>query len=753
MQPGTWEEKIRRHGIALFAAVFFLFAIVCAAVRVFPFHGAREPVQTTAFTVAPKPDGDVRTRFLSETFSLKKGIYTVQYDATVPVETEVVAGEAQRLTAQDGADDSRGILCMPLRVPGGTAHREFRIHATRDTETAVLVREYYEGNGVPQAEVAVSMVYRPLLTMSCYVIDTLLCFAVLFLLFLSVRHIALHREQREACIPLLLFFLTAVISLPLFRDYVTVGHDTVFHVRRIASLAEELFSGRIPVRLSQTWKNGYGYPVSIFYGDLLILPAAVLFRLGVPLFRCYQLCAVFMNALTVLLSYHCFLKLSGKRWTAAVLSTMYAGSVRYAANLYLRGAIGEDMGMALLPLAVTGFYELARGEEQAEADPDGRRRALICLVLSFSALLQVHTLTTIQAALFAFLFCLANIRMLLRGRRLFTLLCAAGITLLLNLWFLVPFADYYTRHSFYAKLSLPVAETAVSLRRLLVPEEAFKAIGAGTLLLLVLCAAVILWRRRMPRGAWPLPVLSVLAVWMGTTLFPWTALETHLPFFYGLIGGRMQYVWRYFSIATLLVCVTAALVSRTLSPDTEKQKRAGVAVSLLLLCVTLGGSLRVQYESLHPDEERYVLRAADVWNGDGGDALYMFDDLYWYNVPAETILAEEGISYANVSREGTSFTFDAENKTAEDLRIALPVWNYHGYMARGTSDGMADLALQIKDGEDHRVSVVIPASFSGTITVGFREPWYWRVSEFASLATGILAVVFLLRHRKKTAAV
>lgn len=743
MQQGTGSEKRYRHRVILFAVMFFVCAFMVAAVRAIPYVSAREGFHTETFSVCMKPDGDIRTRFLSEPFFLKKGIYTIQYQSVIPTETEIVVGTAGRLLTEDGADHKNGIQCISLRVAGGPAYREWRILAEQDVQAAVLVREYYEGNGVPQAEIAVDVIYRPMLSAGCYALDTLLFFATLFVLVLAVRRGIRHRRNPDAWIPLLLFGLVVVISLPLLNDAVAYGHDTAFHTDRIANLSEELFAGRIPARLSQSWKNGYGYPVSIFYGDIFMTPAAVLFRLGVPLFRAYQIYALTMNAVTVLLSFFCFRRISGNAYTALAGSTIYAGSARYAANLYLRGAIGEDSAMAVLPLVVLGFFELVNVEKE---EAEGRRemmKPLLYLVAGFSALIQTHILSTIMTAFFAALFSLFHLKKLLQKKRLQTILSAAGITALLNAWFIVPFLDYYGKHSFYAKISEPVAGTAVSLSGLLLPDKLYKTIGLAVLILLVFCLCEYATRiGKYSRLTASCMVLSVLSVLMGTDLFPWAWLENHAFLLYNVLGGKIQFVWRYFSFAVLLVCVTAECMVREANL-TDRRRRTGLIVFLAALAaLSVLESVQIGTEKYASDEEGEMMRAADVWNGDGGDALYMFDDLWWYETFPETVLADEGVTYTGVVREGTAFTADVKNEAEEERGIAFPVWNYYGYRAYlvpDATDGTPGEGTDgvITDGESHRVRVMLPASFSGTVRIAFREPWYWRVSEIISLLTAV----------------
>jgi hypothetical protein len=42
---------------------------------------------------------------------------------------------------------------------------------------------------------------------------------------------------------------------------------------------------------------------------------------------------------------------------------------------------------------------------------------------------------------------------------------------------------------------------------------------------------------------------------------------------------------------------------------------------------------------------------------------------------------------------------------------------------------------EISSSDDHLVSVTVLSGYDGTMIIRFREPWYYRVSEFASLVT------------------
>lgn len=70
---------------------------------------------------------------------------------------------------------------------------------------------------------------------------------------------------------------------------------------------------------------------------------------------------------------------------------------------------------------------------------------------------------------------------------------------------------------------------------------------------------------------------------------------------------------------------------------------------------------------------------------------------------------------------------------------------YKGYQA------VMDNGEQLQLLPGSLVSVSVPAGYTGTIRIGFHEPWYWRVSEIISLLTvigiALHQTVFLKKKR------
>ncbi len=91
----------------------------------------------------------------------------------------------------------------------------------------------------------------------------------LFFIFimLDVMYFFNRKIRTNKKIILIILGITFCISLPLFYRGMNIGHDGMFHQVRIDGIAEELSYGNFPVRIQSLWMEGYGYPISVYYGD------------------------------------------------------------------------------------------------------------------------------------------------------------------------------------------------------------------------------------------------------------------------------------------------------------------------------------------------------------------------------------------------------------------------------------------------------------------------------------------------------
>ncbi len=164
-------------------------------------------------------------------------------------------------------------------------------------------------------------------------------------------------ENKDVCFGLFLIILLS--SLPLFTDYlVPEGGDLGYHLMRIEGIKDGLLAGQFPVRIAPNWQFGFGYASSVFYGETLLYPAALLRLVGFPVQTSYQIYLFLVNVATALAAYGCFSRLFGQKQIGLLCSGLYTLSVYRIYRTYCFGALGETLAMLFLPLLVYGFYRV-----------------------------------------------------------------------------------------------------------------------------------------------------------------------------------------------------------------------------------------------------------------------------------------------------------------------------------------------------------------------------------------------------------
>ena len=77
-----------------------------------------------------------------------------------------------------------------------------------------------------------------------------------------------RESARENHIRAGLGIVVLLVSLPMILPGIEgrFGQDLGFHLMRIEGLAAELQNGVFPIKIESLWVEGYGYPVSGYYG-------------------------------------------------------------------------------------------------------------------------------------------------------------------------------------------------------------------------------------------------------------------------------------------------------------------------------------------------------------------------------------------------------------------------------------------------------------------------------------------------------
>lgn len=559
----------------------------------------------------------------------------------------------------------------------------------------------------------------------------------------------LRRRQRGHEQDIWLWLLAGAFSLPFLTDHLPCGMDIEFHLSRIAGLGAALRAGQFPVRLNADLLPG-GYISPIMYPELFLYPSGAMTALGTSVLLAMKVLLVFITFATAFTAYYAMRQMLGGR--AAMLFTLLYMCCPYRFNdIYTRGALGEALAMAFLPLAAVGIWQLVQGDF---------RKGFWSALLGISAVLQSHIITAFLVLLFGTVYGLAAL--VWQGKRFWqngrpaALGGAAAATVLLNAWFLVPFLHF-------SRWDLNIFHDASFMRAASIyPWQAFMesyatkgenyttqtagempfSLGFALLVCLLLCAGRLPGGKNRGDGLQKgLLAMGTLALWMTTTLFPWNRLET-LPLMQ-MTFCKIQFPWRMLAVAAVMYCAAAALELERLWQENHTPIVAGVTV-LALLAALNGGS-----RYLFTNNTTLADSSADYTHEWLYEGQYLQTGHRWdaigYQTKAGSIQTGSPAEITGFQRQGDSITFSYHrDDTQQPAVFRMPFYNYGLYRATA-ADGSV---LPIRSDERYGlVEVLVTDTLpEGTVTAAYRAPLRFRLGEAVTLLTA--AVLLWLRRRQ-----
>lgn len=537
--------------------------------------------------------------------------------------------------------------------------------------------------------------------------------------------------------------IVLLANLPEITNFSHYQHDYVFHLNRILSIEDALFNGAFPVRIHFRLLHGYGFANSIFYGDILLYIPAILYHMGMPLYMAYKCYLIFVNTMTVCIAFWCFEKISADKSAALLGTLVYALAPYRLINMFIRGAVGEYTAMAFMPLAAYGFYSIYKKENNKTLHVAD----VLPLVLGISGIVESHTLSIGIVMIFAILFCIICIRKTFMPKRFAGLVKAVLLVVCLNAWFIVPFLDYarlpfkyqdkkvwmhvkglYLSQIFsifYADLP-GTSGIGLSHRMPLLVGGAFLFAGGLFLYLYHKKRECLSKESKIFFG------LGTLATFFATVYCPWQ-WSWKLGEKIHAILNKIQFPWRYLSIAVVCFSFLTVLLWSVLKKTFSKKIIYIYTAVVTGLCVIPTSLFYTDFLN-HWEENRYYSES-DI-NSDN-----IMDDFY---LPIGTEIAqlnlkepvmedaENGAAVYSCEKSHNNFYITLENASNNMQLLSVPLVNYKGYAAYDRDTGET---FKIIDSANHTLQVQIPAGYSGTLKVEFREPWYWRTAEVVSLIT------------------
>lgn len=550
--------------------------------------------------------------------------------------------------------------------------------------------------------------------------------------------ISSEERKRYLLAMLGIFFVS---SIPVFYTGLD-GHDLVFHLTRIEGIATELSHGNFPARISSVWMAEHGYPVSIYYGDVLLYIPAVFRLFGFTIDHAYKMFVLIMNALGVVIAQRCFEGIFKKRNLSLVLTLVYATASYRLVDVYIRTAVGEYCSLIFLPMLALAAYNI-----YSEGNNDTFKKQLknaTILAVGMSGILTAHTLSAEMAAFALLLVCIAYWKKTFTIQAIKTYVMGVAETLILCAGYLVPFLDYYMN------VPVQITDTVTGEAARTIQEKGanigdffaffsdpfgdwYTALfNPGLALMIALAAGIALWgMKKASKEIKAMAVISMIMLFMATNVFPWNSLAHDFKVMDLL--AQVQFPWRYVGIAIIFLTMLLGFILR----ESQLEQHLKMSCQKILgICVAICLGMTFLFTGYYADNlERnvyYDTANMGTWGIMGEE--YLRSGTHIENLDGK-IHMDGGTEYAEfITRVGCDL--DVRCKTgAEAGTVILPVLNYKGYQV--TDD--AGNQYQISDSEENLISVTLPANFEGNIYLRFVEPVSWTVS-FGVSVTAVLII-------------
>lgn len=686
--------------------------------------------------------------------SLSPGVYMIELQYVTDMDLEAVCN------VQDGTVFTGGLLSNGEHFYSGlgvTGYAMWLFEGTSDLKVTVD----YSGKGQLTTGNLVIKETNQLWTMLmviCVSLWLLICSLLTFWYYDKKYEVEKEKKQ--------IFFWLTVISLiasvPYLCGYNITGADLTYHLQRIEGVKDGLLGGQFPVRLEPRWLYDHGYANAIFYCNAFLYFPAILRLLGFTVCASYNAYCIFLNIATAWVSYYCFSRMFGKSSTGLICSALHTLSIFRIYKLLITSATGEGTAVLFLPLVIYGLYRIFT------EDPADKRykTAWIPVMLGFAGLIQSHVLTCEITAFVTLVYCLIHIRKVFCRNTFLELTKGAVAAVLVSLWFLVPFLDFYLTQDVHIK---HVSARTIQDRGLYFAQLAFHfwitgsnaslpgkgmqyshPVGIGMVLLIGLGVFLIVWfsggfRKQGEKGLAFTKVtalIGVMLLYMSLRCFPWDRIQFMNPVFESLVSS-LQFPNRFLGWGT--VCLVLVFGYCLLHYE-KRDKR--IYYGLIAVAI-IGVATSSMYLLDHVNRDQNYFT---IYNEEGMGFGYISGGEYVIEGTDSSLLtfsrpvAGSGVEISRYEKKYLSTRLDCVNDSDRDSFVQLPILLYKGYKVEDAATGGE---MQIFASDNKELCIQIPAGYSGSIQISYVSPIYWRIAEVISLGTVVLLICIGWRYWRR----
>ena len=526
---------------------------------------------------------------------------------------------------------------------------------------------------------------------------------------------------------------------PMFSTYLYNGDDLCYHLARMEGLKDGILDGQIPVIIMPDGLKGNGYLNAMYPYPFLYIGAFLrICRVSIGL--SYKMVVFAANFGSAVCAYYAVRSISKSRRTVMLGVVLFTLMPYRFTNIFSRGDLGEILALTFWPLVIVGMYHILLGD----------RTKWHYLVIGFSGALNSHILSVTYVMAFCVISALVYVVRIWKEKRYVEIGKAAGLTILLNMWFLVPFLYYYfteelatniLRWSGYYEQSINLSNMTqtISLYNKQYFSLGLPLIGCAGIAVIYLICEKKEKKTSLDSYLAFLFVLGCILTYMTTGYFP--SLELSDYDFFNSIITMLQFPWRFLGPASAcFLFVGAVWLSKSNILKPYKNIIFAMLIALNLLTV-----LSVPSDNSHMPYDDVTATASKGHDSKMAANIGIFYPHEWRlegvsdeKLTTSVLVSDlNNVEVSNFSKKGTK-SQATYISNAEGTYIEFPIQNYSGYCAYDENGDK----LEILDGEQHRIKIMLNGDGKEhTIYVRFGPVVGFVIADIVSLVT-LLACLY-----------
>ncbi|MCH5256718.1 MAG: hypothetical protein J1D87_05465 [Lachnospiraceae bacterium] len=575
---------------------------------------------------------------------------------------------------------------------------------------------------------------------------------VLFLLlnllgyFLYKRHLDKPFAQDKLVDVCIIAGVALLATSPMFLTYLFDGDDLCYHLARIEGIKDGILDGQIPVIIMPDALKGNGY-LNAMYPYLFLYIGAFLRICRVSIALSYKVVVFLANLGSAVCAYYAFRSMTKSRRSVILAVVLYTLMPYRFTNIFSRGDLGETLALTFWPLVIAGVYHILLGE----------RKKWYYLVLGFGGVLQSHILSATYVTAFCVIATLVFIVNVWKEKRYIEIAKAAGVTILLNLWFIVSFLYYYVRGdlgtnilrwSSYFEQSINPSNLVQSIS---LYNKQYFSLGLPLLGCLGISVIYLICDKTKKRTKTDsylifLVVMGCILTYMTTGYFP--SMELCKNEFLNSVMTMLQFPWRFLGPASACILFAGGIwlsKSEILKPYKNLIFALLIGLNLLTLQTVPTDNIHMPYDDASATASKGHASKMASNIGLFYPHEWRIDGIEDEKLTTSVIVSD--LNYVTVSdytKKGTKVRM-TYTSTADGTYIEMPVLNYAGYRAYDETGEK----LEILEGQQHRIRINLSGDGrEHTINLRFGPVAGFVIADIVSLLT-ILVIIYIIYTKLK----